>query len=216
MRTTNELTIRGERTHLERLLARVEALLRDGWKRDREAEERLGRRGPPRPWARCFSCTARGDRPAAGLWVHARGPNELYVANVVPLEKQELSEEEYNRLLAGFEREFLAPAAAEVGAETEVVQHRLTLEDDLSPEAVRLLRAFSSSANHTSLHPNDRRRWNAFLVRVHQDEALFDPALLDEWLQQEGWPEDTRCQLVGEYEAARSLLSAYDEEAERR
>jgi hypothetical protein len=45
MRTMNELTIRGERAHLERLLARVEALLRDGWKRDREAEERLGRLG---------------------------------------------------------------------------------------------------------------------------------------------------------------------------
>ena len=216
MRTTSELTIRGERPHLERLLARVEALLRDGWKRDREAEERLGRRGALRPWAYCFSCTAKADRPAAGFWVHARGPNELYVSNVVPLEKQELSEEEYNRLLADFEREFLGPAAAEGGVETEVVQHRLTLEHDLSPEAVRLLRAFSTSANRQCLQPNDRRRWNAFLVRVHQDESLFDPALLDEWLQQEGWPEDVRCQLVGEYEAARSLLLAYDEEAERR
>src|SRR5437588_164415 len=87
---------------------------------------------------------------------------------------------------------------------------------DLSPDAVRLLRAFSTSANRAGLHPNDRRRWNAFLIRVHQDESLFDPALLDEWLQQEGWPEETRGQLVGEYEAARSLLSAYDEEAERR
>jgi hypothetical protein len=51
---------------------------------------------------------------------------------------------------------------------------------------------------------------------VHQEESLFDPALLDEWLQQEGWPEDTRRQLVGEYEAARSLLLTYDEEAARR
>ncbi len=215
MRTTSELTIRGERTHLQRLLPRVEALLRDGWKRDREAEERRGRRGALRPWDYCFSCTAKADRPVAGFWVHAHRPNEWYVSNVVLLEKQELSEEESNRLLAEFHREFLAPAAAEVGVETEVVEHRRTLEDDLSPEAVRLLRAFSSSANRTSLHPNDRRRWNAFLVRVHQDELLFDPALLDEWLQQEGWPEEMRCRLVGEYEAARSLLLAYDEEAER-
>src|SRR5436305_6491752 len=100
MKTTNELTIRGERSALERLLARVEALLRDGWKRDREAEERLGRLGALGPWAYCFSCTAKADRPADGFWVHARGPNELYVANVVPLEKRELSEEESNRLLA--------------------------------------------------------------------------------------------------------------------
>ena len=66
MRTTTELTIRGERIHLERLLARVEALLSDGWKRDREAEERLGRRGALGPWTCCFSCTAKVDRPGAG------------------------------------------------------------------------------------------------------------------------------------------------------
>jgi hypothetical protein len=135
---------------------------------------------------------------------------------VVPLEKQQLSEEESHGLLAEFERDFLGPAAAEVGVETEVVPHRLTLEHDLSPEAVRRLRAFSASANRNCLHPTDRRRWNAFLVRVHRDESLFDPGLLDEWLQQEGWPEDARSQLVGEYEAAQSLLSAYDEEADRR
>jgi hypothetical protein len=216
MRTTNELNIRGNRTDLERLLARVEALLRDGWKRDREAEERLGRRGALGPWDYCFSCTARADRPAAGFWVHARGPDEWYVANVVPLEKEHLREEESNRLLAEFERDFLGPAAAEVGVETELVRQRLTVEHDLSPEAVRLLRAFSASANRNGLQPTDRRRWNAFLVRVHRDESLLDPAVLDEWLRQEGWPEETRGRLVGEYEAARSLLSAYDEEAPRR
>jgi hypothetical protein len=216
MRTTNELTIQGDRTHLERLLARVEALLRDGWKRDREAEERHGRHGVLEPWAYCFSCTAKADRPAAGFWVQARRPNEWYISHVIPLEKQGLREEEAKRLLAEFEREFLGPAAAEVGVETRLVEHRRTLEHDLSPEAVRLLRAFSASAKRTCLHPNDRRRWNTFLVRVHKDESLFDPMLLDEWLQQEGWTEETRCQLLGEYEAARSLLATYDEEAERR
>jgi hypothetical protein len=216
MRTTNEVTIRGERSHLERVLAPVEAQLRDGWKRDQEAEERRGRRGTLGPWSYCFACTAKAGRPAAGFWVHARSPDEWYIPNVVPLEKQELSSEESNRLLTEFQREFLAPAAAEVGVDTEVVQHRLTLENNLSPEAVRLLRAFSTSANRKGLDPNDRRRWNAFLVRVHEDESLFDPALLDEWLQQEGWPDDTRSQFVGEYEVARSLLSAYDEETERR
>jgi hypothetical protein len=216
MKTTTELTIRGERANLERLLARVEALVRNGWKRNRQAEERLGQHGVRSPWDYCFSCTATADRPAAALWVHARGPNELSVSHVIPLEKQKLTEEESKRLLVEFEREVIGPAAAEVGVETEVVQHRLTLENDLSPEAVRLLQAFSASANRTNLHPNDRRRWNAFLVRVHQDESLFDLALLDEWLQQEGWPEHTRRQLVEEYETGRSLLLAYDEEAQRR
>jgi len=211
-----EITIRGARADLERLLSRVEAGLSNGWKRNRQAEERLGRHGVRGPWDYCFSCTATPERPAAGLWVHARGPNELYVSTVVPMEKQKLTEEEYNRLLVEFEREFLGPTAAEVGVETEIVQHPITLEQDLSPEALRLLRAFSASAGRTTVDAKDRRRWNAFLVRVHQDESLFDPALLDEWLCREGWPENTRSQLVGEYETARSLLSAYDEAVERR
>src|SRR6266542_3803699 len=206
MRTTNELIIRGERANLERLFARVESRLHDGWKRDREAEERLGRSGVRRPSDYCFSCTAQADRRAAAFWVHARTPDEWYVSNVVPLDTERLNEEESHRLLAEFQREFLAPAATEVGVETELIQHRQTLEDDLLPEAARLLRAFLESANRTCLTPNDRRRWNAFLVRVHRDEEFFDAALLDKWLALEGWPEAMRCQLLGEYEAARSLL----------
>jgi hypothetical protein len=216
MKTTTELTMRGERIHLERLLARVEPLLRDGWFRDRQAEEQLGRHGVRGPWDHCFSCTALADRPAACLLVHARGPGELYISTVIPLEQQRLTEEEANRLLEEFEREFLGPAAAEVGVDTEIVERRPTVENDLSAEAVRLLRAFSASANRAELQPTDRRRWQAFLIRVHQEESVFDPALLDEWLQQEGWAEDTRRQLLGEYETARSLLLAYDEEAQKR
>ncbi len=215
MRTTSELTVRGEHALLEQLFARVEDLLRDGWKRDREAEKRRGRRGVLGSWGYCFSCTAKPDRPAAGFWVHARGPNELYVSHVIPLEKQRLNGRESNLLLAEFEREFLGPAAVEIGVETEVVERRLTLEQDLSPDAITLLRAFSASANRTGLRSNDRQGWNAFLVRLHQDQSFFDPVLLDEWLQQEGWPEDTRRQLVAEYHAARSLLSTYDEKAAR-
>src|SRR5258708_39671816 len=112
MRTTSALTIRGEPARFERLLTRVEAQLRDGWKRNRQAEERLGRHGVRGPWDYCFSCTATADRPAAGLWVHARGPNELSVSTVISLEQQKLTQEESNRLLVEFDREFLRPTAA--------------------------------------------------------------------------------------------------------
>jgi hypothetical protein len=216
MRVMNEIIIRGAQTSLERLLMRTEALLRDGWKRNRQAEERLGRHGTRGPWDYCFSCTAAGDRPAAGLWVHARGLDELHISSVVPLEKQKLTEEESNRLLAEFEREYLRPAAAEVGAETALVQRRMTLEHELSPGASQLLRTFSFSAKRAELRSDDRKRWNAFLIRVHQDDSIFDLKLLDEWLEQEGWPQDVRVQLLGQFEAAQALLSDYDEEVEHR
>src|SRR5206468_1131645 len=121
-----------------------------------------------------FSCTAKSDRRAAAFWVHARTPDEWYVSDVFPLDKERLNVEESHRLLAEFQREFLAPAATEFDVETELLQQRRTLEDDLLPEAARLLRAFSESANRTCLQPNDRQRWNAFLVRVHRDEEFFD------------------------------------------
>jgi hypothetical protein len=216
MRLTNELIMRGEQANLQRLLERVESRLRDGWKRDREVEERAALRGVPGWWAYCFKCTARADRPAVCFFIHARSSNELSVSDVIALQHPRLSVEESHRVLVEFEREFLGPAAAEVGVETEVVQHRLTVEHDLSWDGVRLLRAFSDAANRNGLKPIDRRRWNAFLVRVHQDESIVDPALLDEWLQEHGWHEDTRCQLLAEYELSRSLLLVYDEEAQKR
>jgi hypothetical protein len=216
MRSTIEITIRGDQSRLERLLARVETSLRGGWKRDRRAEERLGRHGSREPWDCCFSCTATADRPAAGLWIHARSPNELYVSTVVPLEKQKLSLEESNDLLVEFHREFLGPAASEVGVEAEVVKHLLTLENELSSDAVELLRDFSANANRASLRSHDRQRWNLFVVRVHRDDSIFDPVLLDEWLQRDGWSDGMRSELLGEYETAQSLLSAYDAEPEKR
>ena len=99
---------------------------------------------------------------------------------MIPLEKQKLTLDESNHLLVEFHREFLGPAASEVGVETEVVQHWLTLENELSSEAVNLLRDFSANPSRASLRPDDRQRWNAFIVRVHRDESIFDPALLDE------------------------------------
>jgi len=216
MKITTELIMRGERANLERLLARVEALLRDGWTRNREAEERARRHGDWQPWEYCFSCTAKADRPAAVFWVHSHHANEWYIPRPFSLENRGLREEEDKRLLAELEREFLAPAAAEVGVETEIVEHRRTVENDLTAEAVWLLRAFSESANRDRLLPNDRRRWHAFLIQVHKEEAFFSPASLDEWLQQEGFPADARGQLMNEYETARLLLEAYDEEAKRR
>ncbi|HET6882429.1 MAG TPA: hypothetical protein VFI31_19845 [Pirellulales bacterium] len=136
------------------------------------------------------------------------------MSTVVPIEKEKLTNEECNRVLAEFEREFLRPAASETHVTTELVQRELSLEHELSPEGLRLLRAFAASANRTNLDTNDRCRWNAFLVRVHQDESRFDPSLLDEWLQQNGWSERMRSLLMDEYEAARSLLLAYDDGSE--
>jgi hypothetical protein len=216
MNVTYELVVRGERAQLERLLARVEGLLRDGWTRNHEAEERASRDHLRGSSDYCFECAATADRPAASFWVRPRGSKELYVSHVIALDRPGLPAEESRGVLAEFRREFLDPVGEGLGVETEIVEHRRTVEQDLSPEARRLLRTFSASANRQGLGRDGRRLWNAFLVQLHREEAYFDVALLDEWLAEEGWPEATRRQLLGEYETGMSLLAAYDEGAARR
>ena len=70
------------------------------------------------------------------------------------------------------------------------------------------------------VHLPDRRARLDFIHRgvlaARKANELAGPELLDEWLEMEGWPQAMRSQLLDEFEAARSLLILYDEEAARR
>jgi hypothetical protein len=60
-----------------------------------------------------------------------------------------LSDEEYNHVLGEFESRFLDPLSRGSAVHSEVLPARTRLENYLSPEAARLLRAFSAAANRT-------------------------------------------------------------------
>jgi hypothetical protein len=215
MRALNDLVIRGPRSEVAAFLQRLEGSLTGGWRRDRELEARLHGMGVGGEDAFCFSCTEAPERPAAALWLQARGPEEWYVSNIVPLGRHTLSDEEYNHVLDEFESRFLEPLSRGSTVHSEILPARTRLEDYLSPEAARLLRAFSAAANRTAPHPSDQQRWQQFLVRAHQEESIMDAAFLEEWLASEGWPEEARVELVREYESGRRLLWNYDEEQRR-
>jgi hypothetical protein len=215
MRVLNESVIRGPRTDLWSLPQRLEANLTNGWRRDRAVEERLRGVGASGDNAFCFSCPDAPKRPAAALWLQARTPEEWYVSNLVPLGRYDLSDEEYNRILGEFETTFLQPLSRGSAVHPEIVPIQTRLEDYVSPETCRRLRAFSAAANRTHLHPNDRWRWHAFLIHAHRADAALDPQTLEEWLEAEGWPAEQRGKLASEYEAGRALLTHYDEEQNR-
>jgi hypothetical protein len=146
------------------------------------------------------------------LWLQRRGGEELYVANIVPHGKHELSDDEYNSVLAEFKSKVLQPACDGLEIQTELIHNRVTPEAHLSPEATRRLKAFSATANQSSLRPTDCEQWREFIVQSHMEGADFDPLLLDQWLAEQGWPEEQRQRLLCEYETARSILGTYDEE----
>jgi hypothetical protein len=212
MRSLNEITIRGAAPQLTRLLEVLDRPLSGGWRRDTDAESRLRALGLPGGGTQCFACTSEERRPAAAVWLQRRGGEELYVANIVPLGQRELSDDDYNSVLAAFASQVLRPACAGLDIQTELIPNRVTPEAYLSPEAARRLKAFSATANKSSLYPTDCQRWHEFIVQSHVEGADFDPLLLGQWLAEQGWQEEQRQHLVYEYETARSILGAYDEE----
>ncbi len=162
--------------------------------------------------ADCYTCSATAQRPAASLWFQARGADELYVSNIVPRGKPDLTDEEYNAILVDFQDAVLSPAMDCVQVQVEMVLHRAVLDGYLSPEAIRRLDAFSVAADKNGLHPEDCRRWREFVIQCHREEANLDTGVLDQWLEDREWGEDERRELVCEYETARSVLETYDEE----
>ena len=212
MRVKNELTIRGAGPHLAQMLERLNRPLADGWRRNTEAESRLTASGLPQGRNYCFACTAEGPRPAAGLWLSSRGCEGWSVDNIILHGKRKLSEEEARLILADFRAQILQPACDGLDLQVELTTIRETLEPYLSHEGLHRLRAFSASADKSSPHPEDSPRWREFLIQAYLERAGFDYSLLDEWLAEEGWPQDRRKHLVRAYEDAQSILVAYDEE----
>ncbi len=212
MRSENQLIIRGSGPQLARLLETLDQTLVDGWRRDNEAESRLRGLGLPSRSTRCFACTAEGRRPAAALWLGPHGANELYVTDIVFLGKRERSDDDCNLVLADFDAQVLQPARNGLAIETAMIRNRVTPATYLSSEAFRRLTSFSAAANKSSLQPTDCQRWRQFILQSHVEGATLDMQLLDEWLNESGWPEEQRHHLISEYETVRSVLAGYDEE----
>lgn len=215
MRALNDLVIRGPQNDFRSLLERLETTSTNGWRRERALEERLRALGAGGDNTFCFSCTDSPEHPAAALWLQARAPDEWRVSNIVPLRRNELSDAEYNQILGEFESTLFGPLSQGSELHVEISPARIRLEDYVSPEASRLLRAFSSTSNRTHLHPNDHLRWQDFVVQAHREDARLDPCTLGEWLREQGWPDEQREKLTGEYEDTRALLARYDEEPRR-
>ncbi|HJT32544.1 MAG TPA: hypothetical protein VJ783_10915 [Pirellulales bacterium] len=208
MLTLNELVIHDLSGDLTTLPQRVEAVLSNGWQRDHALEQRLAMKGH----VCCFKCSDVPGRPAAAVWLQPRSADEWRVANVVPLGTREVTDDEYDAILKDFESTLQARAGAAATLKVEITTAEDRLEEGLSAEARRRLNEFSATANRSSLHENDRSRWQAFVIQAHRDDALFDGRSLDGWLAANCWLEPQRRELVRDYDLGRALLEHYDEQ----
>lgn len=157
---------------------------------------------------------------------------QLQVNNIVPLDKSQLSIDEYNSVLRLFYNEIIKPYK-ECHLDINIDISRLT--DDIfdpktviSEEALKKLEAFCVAANKSTgaNHPCDQERWFSFICQTVDDERIFDSDTLAKFLQDESywgkraddfhgamgafaWDEEHAWQLAFEYESACELLQYY-------
>src|SRR5881296_2156833 len=96
MKIHRELTIMVDEGNTEPFFQAVDDVLRDGWKREVKAEARARDHISVDGEFAYYTCDKRGSREAAMVAIYRRNPKVLYVSNVVPVEKTELSIDEYN------------------------------------------------------------------------------------------------------------------------
>lgn len=214
MKRFRNLTITGAPAQLHDLAAAVCRILPPNWKHDVEAEERLRSLSGDGTAGYAFARDGDPTVPPTGLLLMLEA-SRLWVPNIVPRESGQISVDQYNGILLEFAL-FVEPLLQTFpGLRIEISSDQVGITEWVSPQAAELLKRFSTLANMStgSSHPYDFRRWAAFIVRTHKDGSKLYPDDLRQWLVEGlGWPPEPADKLSLEYEFARSLLEAYDQD----
>ena len=214
MKQFKDLEITGPDAQLLALVHAVSASLPTGWRGDPEAEARMERLDPTGrdEWFVFTRDVGEGD-PKVGIFL-TRERGRLHVPNIVPLDDEDLSIDQYNRILDEFKDMLRARLPSGSGLDVRITSDQAAITDWVSSDAAALLRSFSALANMSTgaSHPLDFERWARFLVQAHREGSTLHSSFLSQWLVEElGWPKDRAGELARDYALARDLLKVYDE-----
>ena len=209
MKEYRDLTISGTRERLIATIGEIEKALNDGWKRNKEIEEKGRERAglTPDQLRFCFKCTPTSSRKGALLVLMSNREDNLRLSNIVPDELGQLTHDEFNYILDEFLRKFARPAAARTGVTIETSSGIVTIDDWFSTGTAAKLRRFLELTHGSTSRPEDYELWKAFLVSAHRDDAKVHGDLLGRWLK-----EDAHCdeyyadKLASEYQSSQEIL----------
>lgn len=220
LKVFRDLEFYGNDSSFSQLIEGIEKRLSNGWTRSREDENHISGAFSKIPY--CFQCSEYGERKSALLWLmdkyyedQDRNYQTLYVANIVPIENQQLSYDQYNYILKEFFEKFAKPVAEELHIDSKLTDDEQGIDNWISESVEEKLLAFSHSANKStgSSHPSDEKKWFDFIVATHKENATLNSEILQRWLIEiENWNEEVAWNLISEYESARRLLNFYDRE----
>lgn len=154
----------------------------------------------------------------------------IKVCNIVPLQKSQLTIDEYNQLLELFYND-IAKVYGETHEEIKVVgpsSGQFDPLDYISEKALKKLTLFCDAANKStgSSHPSDEERWFDFICQTVDDRRTFDYDTLFKFLQDEeywgkkesgflgvigcfAWSEENAEELASEYDNYVRILQYY-------
>lgn len=151
--------------------------------------------------------------PAATLYIMIEEyKTEWCVGNIVPINKGELTYDEYNELLDNFYHNVLENIRIQGIEYVYDSDGNYNILDEISNDALSCLKAFSNAANKStgSGHPSDRERWFKFICTTVNDDRIIDSNNLTRYLHEDlGWSQDIAFELGCEYEFGVGLLESY-------
>lgn len=224
MKTFRELYFRGTQRQLSEFVEHFRDYAGECWKSEKLTDR----------WKDYLFIDYLGelvDKARVSIFIGDRiETGELKVGNIVPLEKNQLSVEEYNAVLMQFYDDVILPFL-ESGTELIILQpsdDKFDPTSVISPTALKKLELFCSAANKStgSSHPFDQERWFDFICQTVDDGQMFDCSTLESFLQDKSywgekaddfigvmgdyaWDEEHAYELASEYENACEILCYY-------
>ncbi len=157
---------------------------------------------------------------------------EINVGNIIPLNKNQLSIEEYNEVLMLFYNEVVIPFKnnndyLNISQPTDDKFDPLTI---MSETSLKKLKSFCGGANKStgSSHPCDKERWLSFILQTVEEDRVIDSDTLFRFLKDEefwgtkpddfigvmgdyAWDEESAYELSMEYETISEAMKYYKE-----
>ncbi len=217
MKVMRELFIQGSPDKLLNLPDIASSVLGAEWERDKETEKQLAREGGGKKPMFCFISKIK-ELPSARLWLAFKEQDKLYVSNIVPIDVNKLSQEQYNSILKKFSDDLAEIQILEPNFKISLETDEKDVENFFSAETAKKLSSFSIAANKStgSSHPLDRERWLDFVISAAEEDSKISPSELERLLiQNEKWPPEVADSLSTEYSLAVEVLKAYRKKSGR-
>jgi hypothetical protein len=206
MKQFQNLTIHSDLSE-EETISRIAAKLPKSWTRDQKLEVDLMVNVDGKLYCFELKSTKAG---AARLWANG-GKHGVTVANIVPLDKNQLTPDEYNEILRLFVHD-----GVDGQFRYDLTKAEITLDDVLGEDSATRFKKFSGAANKSTghSHPLDDQRWLEFIYSTVRNGEKLDFKDLVFFLIDDGWDQESANELAGDFSYG-SRAMKYALEAER-